>query len=324
MLKIYNVGPLFTEAEVKQRKYEGKQLRTVLEKNQVDYELFNPIDMPLNNQKDVKASDIYHADYERLNQADVVFFDLSNEDSGSCVALGIIMEKKLAGKKILVYPIFHDIRLSRNSLSGLESSCGFNSMVVGILSGNDIPVYSSFEDAFYQFCSDFQLDCLKLVEIQHADLLSAYQCFMSFEKDEHGFMNDAYGMSPESFALFVKKCELESQAIGLEEWKVPQTVYLLIDHQKAVGIFKLRHYLNDALKQGAGHIGYGIVNQYRGQGYATRGLKLVLEKCQEFGIHEVYLSVDKDNVASLKVQLACNAIIDHEDDQKYYTRIYLS
>lgn len=157
MLRIYNVGPLFTEAESKQRKYEGMKLRKVLEDNLINYELSNPIDLPVSNKKDVTSSEIYQADYERLNTADVVFFDLSNEDSGSCVALGIIMEKKMQGKNIHVYPIFHDIRLSRNHQSGLESSCGYNSMVVGILKGNEIPIYSSFEEAFMQFCKDYQL-----------------------------------------------------------------------------------------------------------------------------------------------------------------------
>ena len=151
MLNIYNVGPLFTEAESKQRKYEGEKIREFLEERNMDYVLSNPIDMPTSNKTDVTASEIYQADYERLSAADVVFFDLSSEDSGSCVALGLIMEKLLQGKKIALYPVFFDIRLSRNGQSGLESSCGFNSMVVGILKGNNIPIYSSFEEAFDAF-----------------------------------------------------------------------------------------------------------------------------------------------------------------------------
>ena len=155
MLRIYNVGPLFTEAEAKQRRYEGRKISSFLEAKGIEYELSNPIDMPTSNKADVSSDEIYKADYERLDKADVVFFDLSNEDSGSCVALGIIMEKKISGKYIKVYPIFHDIRLSRNGQSGLESSCGFNSMVVGILKGNDIEIFYSFEDAFDRFVSDY-------------------------------------------------------------------------------------------------------------------------------------------------------------------------
>ena len=151
MLNIYNVGPLFTEAESKQRRYEGEKIRQFLEENKIEYELSNPIDMPTSSKQDVTSSEIYQADYQRLSKADVVFFDLSSEDSGSCVALGLIMEKVLQGKKIDLYPVFFDIRLSRNGQSGLESSCGFNSMVVGILKGNRIPIYPSFEEAFCAF-----------------------------------------------------------------------------------------------------------------------------------------------------------------------------
>ena len=52
-MKIYIVGPLFSEAEEKQRRYEGKRIRNVLDLNHVEYELFNPVEMPLNNKSDV-------------------------------------------------------------------------------------------------------------------------------------------------------------------------------------------------------------------------------------------------------------------------------
>ena len=322
MLKIYNVGPLFTEAEKKQRQYEGKKLSSLLNSNGINFELSNPIDMPVSNNPSVTSSEIYQADYDRLNQANVVFFDLSNEDSGSCVALGIIMEKKIQGKEIKVYPIFHDIRLSRNGQSGLESSCGYNSMVVGILKGNNIPIYSSFEEAFSQFANDFNLSLdLSLEEIQNVELEESYRCYMSFEKDENGFINDAYGMSLDEYALFVQKCHRESKGIGLPDWKVPQTVYILMQNNTAIGIFKVRHCLNEALKNGSGHIGYGIRKEFRGQGNASKGLHLAIQELIQFMPEdEVYLSSYKNNPASLKVQINNGCTIHHEDEERVYTR----
>ena len=44
------------------------------------------------------------------------------------------------------------------------------------------------------------------------------------------------------------------------------------DEGDYVGIVNLRHCLNEALRQGAGHIGYGIRPEYRGRGYATAAL----------------------------------------------------
>lgn len=64
---------------------------------------------------------------------------------------------------------------------------------------------------------------------------------------------------------------------------------------KIVGLFKIRHYLNDFLRKGAGHIGYGILPEYRGKGYAKKGLVLAIEKCKEIiKENEIYLSVHKD------------------------------
>lgn len=153
-MNLYIVGPLFTEAEEKQRRYEGNVLRSTLQEHGVMAHIDNPIEFPVNGAGNITAAEIYQADYQRLSDADVVFFDLSNEDSGSCVALGLIMEKKLQGKPIAVYPVIHDLRLSRNGMSGLESSCGFNSMMVGILKGNGIVIYDSFDAALIQFKKD--------------------------------------------------------------------------------------------------------------------------------------------------------------------------
>lgn len=36
---------------------------------------------------------------------------------------------------------------------------------------------------------------------------------------------------------------------------------------------------------------------------------------------EIYLSVHKENIASLKAQLKNGAYIHHEDEKEYYTRI---
>ena len=105
----------------------------------------------------------------------------------------------------------------------------------------------------------------------------------------------------------------------MPEGHVPDTVYVLEDDSEGyVGIVKLRHRLNDALRQGAGHIGYGIRKEYRDRGYATAALSLALDE------DEIYLSVRKDNPASLKVQLRNGARVDHESGEEYFTRIPLS
>jgi ubiquinone/menaquinone biosynthesis C-methylase UbiE len=64
-----------------------------------------------------------------------------------------------------------------------------------------------------------------------------------------------------------------------------------------------------------------VSQKYRGKGYATKGLELTLEKARQMCIHEVYMSVNKDNPASLRVQLKNGAYIHHENEKEYFTRI---
>ena len=110
--------------------------------------------------------------------------------------------------------------------------------------------------------------------------------------------------------------------MNLPEGYVPQTHYLLWDDDIIVGWFRLRHYLCPSLVNGAGHIAYSIREGFRGKGYATTGLRLLLQKAAEIvPEEEVYLSVNKDNPASLRVMLKNGGTIHHEDSDKYYVRI---
>lgn len=165
---------------------------------------------------------------------------------------------------------------------------------------------------------------MKLIELWLLDNDKSFELYKTFNKDENGFMNPCFGMNKKEYDEYVDRCKESSLGINLKEGYVPDTKYVLLDDENNyVGIVNLRHYLNEALENGAGHIGYGIRKEYRNKGYATKALALALEKCKEFNIKEVYLSCNKNNTASLKVQLANGAVLHHEDDNEYYTRIYL-
>ena len=66
-----------------------------------------------------------------------------------------------------------------------------------------------------------------------------------------------------------------------EERIPPETYYYLWDDEVLVGEYRIRHYLTEALKIGAGHIGYSIKKEYRGRGYGTKGLAMVLDIARE-------------------------------------------
>ena len=167
---------------------------------------------------------------------------------------------------------------------------------------------------------------LYLKEINIDDIDEEYNAFRVMPAMENGFENKYYDVTKEDLLnQVIPKLIDNSKGIGLALGYVPDTYFFLWDDDKIVGLFKIRHYLNDFLKSGPGHIGYGILPQYRGKGYATKGLKLAIDKCVDLiKENEIYMSVKKDNPISLKVQLNCGAYIQSETDDHYLTRIKLN
>ena len=97
---------------------------------------------------------------------------------------------------------------------------------------------------------------MRLIPLWEADEQRAYDLQMSFRPEENGFINSAYGLSRQAFSGYVQLRKRNSQGLDLPEGYVPDTVYVLEnDEGDYVGIVNLRHCLNEALRQGAGHIG---------------------------------------------------------------------
>ena len=157
------------------------------------------------------------------------------------------------------------------------------------------------------------------------DSKKEYELAQKIPAQENGYENKAHGVSFEVFVKTIIPMWINSdKGIGLNGL-VPETRYFLWVDDTPVGIFKLRHYLNDWLRDHAGHVGYGVAQEYRGHGYASEGLRLIIEEARKLPIdtNELYLSVLKNNLASLKVQQKNGAKSVREDDTHYYTRIPL-
>ena len=165
---------------------------------------------------------------------------------------------------------------------------------------------------------------MELVRVQDSDYPKTYKLYMSFPENENGYLNNVYGYNYEQFLAWIEKKRNWSLGKDLPEGFVPDTTYVLVDDGAYVGVFNLRHCLNDFLRDGPGHIGYCIAKEYRGRGYATLGLALTLAKARQMHIPEVYMSVNKDNPASLRVQMKNGAYIHHENQQEYFTRIRMT
>ena len=155
------------------------------------------------------------------------------------------------------------------------------------------------------------------------DLEKEWQFVREMPPDENGLINEWYGISREDFeAKALPQMIAFSEGKGLPEGYVPETFYFLWDGETIVGQFRIRHWLCESLRTGAGHIGYGIGKAFRGKGYGTEGLRLTLEEARHIvPEEEIYLRVLKDNPASLRVMLKNGGRITAEDGEHYFVRI---
>lgn len=155
------------------------------------------------------------------------------------------------------------------------------------------------------------------------DVEKEYAAITQIPAEENGYVNHFHNNSYDEFKnVSLPYMINQSKGINMPEGYAPETFYFLWDDNEIVGLFKLRHHLNDTLRNTSGHIGYGILKQYRGKGYAAEGLRLLITLCKDIlKEDEIYLSVAKNNIASLKVQQKNGAYIAKETETDYKTRI---
>ena len=164
---------------------------------------------------------------------------------------------------------------------------------------------------------------LYLKEANLDDAEAEWHFLRDMPENENGVVNRWHGCSRETFmAEAVPRMLALSRGENLPEGYVADTAFFLWKDGEIVGLFKLRHRLNDALREGAGHIGYFIKPDCRGRGYGTEGLRLTLEKGREIiPEEEFYLRLYKYNTASLWVMQHNGGRIVGEDGEHWFVRI---
>lgn len=160
---------------------------------------------------------------------------------------------------------------------------------------------------------------MKLVKIWETDSRKAYEFYLNIDKNETDI--EAFGNNFEEFLNYLEEKRFHSKGEKLPNGYVPDTHYLLEVDGNYVGLFRLRHELNDFLYSGPGHIGYYIDKRYRKKGYATNGLKLVLNEAKKLNIDEAFLSCNIDNIASKKVMENCGAVQRDKTSSSYLMKI---
>jgi len=151
-----------------------------------------------------------------------------------------------------------------------------------------------------------------------------YDMLQGIQSNDNGFHNNAKDIPYDQFTGWLQRSVDISNGIGLEDWMVPGTSYWLFDDDVPVGFGKLRHFLNDNLREDGGHIGYAIAEPHREKGYGNMILRLLLIEAGNMGIKEAHVGTNKDNVKSNKVILRNGGRLIRESETKNYYVIDLN
>lgn len=164
---------------------------------------------------------------------------------------------------------------------------------------------------------------MELRKINLKDAVDQWEYTTALPEDENGLTNPYHGVSLEEYMESVLPTLISYEnPVNMPDWFVPETYYYLWDDDNLIGEFRIRHHLTEALRNGAGHIGYSIGKSYRGKGYGTAGLGLTIQLAKDIvPEEEIYLRVNKDNLASQKCMLANGAYKAGEDEEHYFMRI---
>ncbi|NYB74330.1 GNAT family N-acetyltransferase [Sedimentibacter hydroxybenzoicus DSM 7310] len=97
------------------------------------------------------------------------------------------------------------------------------------------------------------------------------------------------------------------------EWVLTDTFFAIDSENKIVGIIDLRHTLNEFLIN-FGNCGYSVRPSERKKGYATGMLKQLLIVAKEAGLKQLHLSVERDNLPSVKTIINNGGIYERSFD----------
>lgn len=163
---------------------------------------------------------------------------------------------------------------------------------------------------------------LYLKRISVDDGIEIYNMLQEISSNDNGFHNKVYGMSYNQFKEWLEnECSVDNG--NLEDWMVPQTSYWLFDDEWPLGYGRIRHCLNDKLRETSGHIGYAIRSTERGKGYGNQILFLLLNECQKLNIEKVQIGANSDNIASNKVILKNGGVLFRISKNKNFYHIDL-
>lgn len=160
-----------------------------------------------------------------------------------------------------------------------------------------------------------------LKQLSIEDSWDCYYLLQNIGKFENDFTNPVSGMNYAEYKDWLKLQDEWSQGDKLPQGYVPQKCYWLMVDGVPVGIGKLRLGLTPKSRIEGGNIGYAIDARYRGKGYGTKLLELLIHKARELKIDEILITVKKSNYVSQKVVERNDGHFLFETESWYYYTI---
>lgn len=154
----------------------------------------------------------------------------------------------------------------------------------------------------------------KLRKLSIHDGTAVYD-FLQSLPDENGYHNTAYNLSYVQYQDWLIRMNDYSEGRNMPDWMVPSSEYWFLVDGEIVGNIRLRHFLNDSLRNSGGHIGYAIAPKHRGKGYAKLMLEEMLKEAKQgYQLNEILITADIDNIASRRTIEACGGQLEKEAD----------
>lgn len=129
---------------------------------------------------------------------------------------------------------------------------------------------------------------------------------------------------------YLKKLSDFEKGKNLKPGYVPGTTFWLIDGDKWIGAFNIRHSLTKNLEQLGGHIAANISPRYRGKYSSFVGIKMCLAEAKKLGLDRVLMTCDVKNIASYKAIIGLlkmyggEQIADSQGDTYHQHRVWVN
>ena len=146
-----------------------------------------------------------------------------------------------------------------------------------------------------------------------------YEMLLHIGRMENDFTNPVHDMNYDEYKSWLRTQDDWSKGDNLPSGYVPQVCYWLMVDNTPVGFGKIRLQLTEKSRMEGGNLGYAIDERFRGKGYGTKLLELLIDKAQEFHLTNSLVTIKKYNFASKCVAESNGGkLINETEDWWYY------